>query len=721
MTKPRRRIIGALTRLLICLQTNHPVGGDADPHLAWRSWAASLRDSSSGILADDQLATHCPEEDTTDQYTAFPYPPRDPMNEKLSPGLKAWYHDMASNPASISHFVFNGAALPSPFRILIAGGGTGDATVTLAQNFANAGHPLEIVHVDRSLPSMEIARQRLAVRGLEDSACFVAGDLMTVDLDELVSPCAAQGGGAFDLIESVGVLHHLKRPADGLARLAEVLSPAGGAYIMLYGELGRTGVYHFQEAWRRLRLPRDPKLARALLEQLPATNWLKRNEHMRGGDLSNLGDAGLVDMLLHTCDRPFRVADVVKLANDSGLRITEFMNSDMYRLAAIGTDGTDAEDVKRLKLHQLSKTPMGWMEEASVTELLRGDIYKHYLYLGNSHAAGTATGSKVTAATVPCTTDNFLAIRWMFPPEAKAEALSALSMTFSDPYGNVYRHVDPLVSELLEHVDCRRDVSRLHKHVISARNGKGLDLQISVQAVVDAMQSLYAGQGTLVARVLYQLQSPAIHVERHISPFEPKVINRYSFVLMKGTKRSAPAMPSNMLRFDLAQHQAYMQRKERYQLLIFLDADLGHAQHGFTVPSSKAHAVRAELEAVATALPGKVLVLYVIVPSESEDVLDRFCVSKARGERSSRSGIAAVRAVTVNGANVVPFRPANEDAVNKLDAKAWQHFMQEHMNGRGTIEISLEEAKSFLLRRSEQVRMVQEKKHNGEKSSERTW
>ena len=37
---------------------------------------------------------------------------------------------------------------------------------------------------------------------------------------------------------------------DGLQRLASVLKPTGGMLLMLYGELGRTGIYHFHEMVR---------------------------------------------------------------------------------------------------------------------------------------------------------------------------------------------------------------------------------------------------------------------------------------------------------------------------------------------------------------------------------------------------------------------------------------------------------------------------------------
>ncbi len=79
--------------------------------------------------------------------------------------------------------------------------------------------------------------------------------------------------------------------AAGLRALLAVLKAEGGLGLMLYGELGRTGVYPLQRALTRLtgggqddaaRLA----LARRLLEELPEGNWFRRNpllaDHLEG-------------------------------------------------------------------------------------------------------------------------------------------------------------------------------------------------------------------------------------------------------------------------------------------------------------------------------------------------------------------------------------------------------------------------------------------------------
>jgi hypothetical protein len=109
------------------------------------------------------------------------------------------------------------------------------------------------------------------------------------------------------------VLHHLDDPAAGLSALVSVLAERGGLGLMVYGTLGRTGVYPAQTMLRAQAGDGEAEpaarvaLARRLLAQLPPTNWLRRNpflaDHLKGDD------AGLYDLLLHSRDRAYTVPE----------------------------------------------------------------------------------------------------------------------------------------------------------------------------------------------------------------------------------------------------------------------------------------------------------------------------------------------------------------------------------------------------------------------------
>ena len=72
-----------------------------------------------------------------DQYEAFPYPERDPRDEK-----KRLILGSPSLPQEIDHYVFGGQRdWSQPLRILVAGGGTGDGLIQLTARLTQYGKP----------------------------------------------------------------------------------------------------------------------------------------------------------------------------------------------------------------------------------------------------------------------------------------------------------------------------------------------------------------------------------------------------------------------------------------------------------------------------------------------------------------------------------------------------------------------------------------------------
>jgi methylase of polypeptide subunit release factors len=70
----------------------------------------------------------------------------------------------------IDHYLFAGRRdWTKPFRALVAGGGTGDALIQLAQVLASAGRKAEITYLDLSTAARRIAEARAAARGLTTS------------------------------------------------------------------------------------------------------------------------------------------------------------------------------------------------------------------------------------------------------------------------------------------------------------------------------------------------------------------------------------------------------------------------------------------------------------------------------------------------------------------------------------------------------------------------
>src|SRR5215470_11663352 len=114
------------------------------------------------------------------QYEAYPYPSRNPQDEKTR-----LIDGSPSNLAEVDHYVFGGARdYRLPFRALVAGGGTGDALILLAQNLADRNCPAEIHYIDLSAASRRIAEARARARGL-GSIHFHTGSLLDLPRSNL--------------------------------------------------------------------------------------------------------------------------------------------------------------------------------------------------------------------------------------------------------------------------------------------------------------------------------------------------------------------------------------------------------------------------------------------------------------------------------------------------------------------------------------------------------
>lgn len=244
-----------------------------------------------------------------DQYEAFPYPERDPKDER-----RRLVTGSPSLPQEIDHFVFGGQRDWSrPLRILVAGGGTGDGLIQIATLLARAGRPYEAVYVDLSKAARRVAEARARVRGLSGIR-FVTGSLL--EAAEL---------GEFDYIDCCGVLHHLPDPEAGFAALRAALTPGGGLGFMVYAPYGRSGVYPLQAAFGALfgHLPPHERVApaRKVLERLPQGHPFRSNSNLH--DHEN-GDAGFYDLLLHSQDRAFDVPALVDVLERTGWRLNGF-------------------------------------------------------------------------------------------------------------------------------------------------------------------------------------------------------------------------------------------------------------------------------------------------------------------------------------------------------------------------------------------------------------
>ena len=365
------------------------------------------------------------------QYEDYPYPYRDPKDEKkrLITGSPSQLREIG--PLSIQWT----DACRKTFRILVAGGGTGDALIMLAQQCHDAGFEPDIHYLDLSKASRAVAEKRAKTRKLKNIT-FHTGSLM--EASEL---------GQFDYIDCCGVLHHLPVPGEGFAALKAALKPDGGMGIMVYGEAGRTGVYHVQNMLRQIsskeKSAEQVDIAKKLIAELPETNWLKRNSQVQDhkGD-----DADLYDLLLHSQDRAYDVLQLADLVAASGLRIVSFIDPARYN-----PDFMIKSPDLRQRLRNLDP-----VQRASFAELFSGNIRKHIVYLTHKERDEQTMASCGDPDAVPVFKDEMTkGMLHQMPPGAQPN-VEADGMSIALP-------LPPQAALVLRAIDEKRSLEEIRK------------------------------------------------------------------------------------------------------------------------------------------------------------------------------------------------------------------------------------------------------------------
>ena len=165
------------------------------------------------------------------QYEDYPYPDRDPEDER-----KRLVRTFPATLETMNHYCFRGRRdFSLGFRALFAGGGTGDGTIWLAEQLRDID--AHIVHLDISEASIEVARARADIRGLENIT-WMRGSLL--DLPTM-------GLGPFDYIDCVGVLHHL---SDSLAALVALRGMRGPMTCSCTRPTARTRSRNCTSSWK---------------------------------------------------------------------------------------------------------------------------------------------------------------------------------------------------------------------------------------------------------------------------------------------------------------------------------------------------------------------------------------------------------------------------------------------------------------------------------------
>jgi tetratricopeptide (TPR) repeat protein/2-polyprenyl-3-methyl-5-hydroxy-6-metoxy-1,4-benzoquinol methylase len=192
-----------------------------------------------------------------------------------------------------------------PIKILVAGCGTGHQPISTATAVRS-----EVLAVDLSRTSLAYAI-RMAQKLEVDNVEFVQGDILELSsLDE-----------RFHVIECVGVLHHMKEPARGLAVLEELLLPGGMMRLGLYSAIARRKIIKAREYIENSGLrPRHEDIRAFRNEVLMSPGDRFSLKHL--ADFYSLSSCR--DLLFHVQEHDMSLGQVRELIGSRGLRFVDF-------------------------------------------------------------------------------------------------------------------------------------------------------------------------------------------------------------------------------------------------------------------------------------------------------------------------------------------------------------------------------------------------------------
>lgn len=192
-------------------------------------------------------------------------------------------------------------------EVLIAGCGTGKQII-YTKGFLNAN----ITGIDLSLSSLAYAKRKSEEVGLKNIN-FLQADIL--ELKKL--------NKKFDLIESVGVIHHMKDPLKGLKVLKDLLKPHGLLRLGIYSELARDDIIKIRKLIKKEKYKntkKDIKKFREIILDEKSNKLLKKVLYRR--DFYSTSTAR--DLMFHVKEKRFTLPELSKMLEELDLQFIGF-------------------------------------------------------------------------------------------------------------------------------------------------------------------------------------------------------------------------------------------------------------------------------------------------------------------------------------------------------------------------------------------------------------
>lgn len=188
-------------------------------------------------------------------------------------------------------------------EMLVAGCGTGSHSIFVARQYRGA----QVLAIDLSLSSISYAKRKTRELGMTNIEYAQADILKLGDMAR-----------TFDIIESVGVLHHLAEPFVGWRILLSRLRPGGFMRLGFYSEIARRHVVKAREIIAARGYASTPDDIRRFRQEASVElRWLKDS-----GDFYSTSECR--DLLFHVQEHRLTLGQIESFLGESGLHFIGF-------------------------------------------------------------------------------------------------------------------------------------------------------------------------------------------------------------------------------------------------------------------------------------------------------------------------------------------------------------------------------------------------------------
>jgi 2-polyprenyl-3-methyl-5-hydroxy-6-metoxy-1,4-benzoquinol methylase/tetratricopeptide (TPR) repeat protein len=240
-----------------------------------------------------------------------------------------------------------------PLDVLVAGCGTGQQLVDVAQRIADA----RVLAIDLSRTSLAYAKRQTLALGLNN---IEYGQADILRLDAL--------GRTFDIVDCCGVLHHLGDPEAGWRVLLSLLRANGLMRVALYSELARQHIVAARTfVAERGYTPTPHDIRRFRQDVLALPNHHPVKEVARSPDFFSI--SGCRDLVFHVQEHRFNLPRIAEFLVANGL---EFLG---FELDAVAVNRYMAENP-----HDRARTDLGlWRAFEQDHPWIFGGMYQFWI------------------------------------------------------------------------------------------------------------------------------------------------------------------------------------------------------------------------------------------------------------------------------------------------------------------------------------------------------